>query len=90
MSSRGALQLLDQLDLARLRLAPDGAARTALGQVLTPASLARLMAGQLEVPRTSVALLDPGAGIGVLSAAAVLSLCERSEPPKAITVTACD
>lgn len=30
MTSHGALHLLDQLDLARLRLVPDGAARAAL------------------------------------------------------------
>lgn len=81
-------QLLDQLELTRLRLAPDGVARSDLGQVLTPAPLARLMAGLFELPRTSVALLDPGAGIGTLCAAAVIALCERAEPPRTITITA--
>lgn len=82
--------LLDQIDLVRLRLAPDEASRAALGQVLTPAPLARLMAGLIELPRRSVALLDPGAGIGTLSAAAVEALCGRAVPPVSISVTACE
>lgn len=81
-------QILDQLDLVRLRLAPDEDARAALGQVLTPAPLARLMGGLIENPGANVVLLDPGAGIGMLSAAAVAALCERPDPPASIAVTA--
>ncbi|HMQ33685.1 MAG TPA: BsuBI/PstI family type II restriction endonuclease [Chloroflexaceae bacterium] len=83
-------QLLDQIDLVRLRLARDEAARSSLGQVFTPAPLARLMAGLIEHPKAQVALLDPGAGIGMLSAAAVVALCELPEPPASIAVTACE
>lgn len=83
-------QILDQIDLVRLRLVRNEAARSSLGQVFTPAPLARLMAGLIELPRSDITLLDPGAGIGMLSAAAVVSLCERAEPPASITVTACE
>lgn len=61
-----------------------------MGQVFTPASLARLMAGLVEQPGNTVALLDPGAGIGMLSAAAVAGLCGRSTPPDHISITACE
>ncbi|MEI7768691.1 MAG: hypothetical protein WCI67_01820 [Chloroflexales bacterium] len=82
--------ILQQIDLARVRLTPDDATRVALGQVLTPTPIAQLMAGLLQVPYSTVSLLDPGAGIGVLSAAAVTALCVRANPPKAISITACE
>lgn len=45
--------------------------RSALGQFFTPAPVARYMASLLEFPGTEkVRLLDPGAGIGSLTAAA--------------------
>lgn len=69
---------------------PDNAARSELGQVLTPAPLARLMAGLVEAPGDAIALLDPGAGIGSLSASVIVALCERPLPPRSITVTACE
>lgn len=90
MLPTSSAQLLDQIDLTRLRLARDEESKATLGQVLTPAPLARLMAGLIELPRTRVALLDAGAGIGTLSAAAVESLCARTRPPESITVTACE
>lgn len=46
--------------------------RSALGQFFTPASISRFMASLLEFPeREPVHLLDPGAGIGSLTAAVV-------------------
>lgn len=43
------------------------------GQVFTPPAVARFMAGLLRAPGPTFRLLDPGAGVGVLAAAA----CER-------------
>lgn len=83
-------QLVDQIDLIRLRLASNEAHRNSLGQVFTPAPLARLMAGLIELPRHTVRLIDPGAGLGTLTAAAVEALCQRSNPPAMISVTACE
>ncbi len=48
------------------------------------------MAGLVEQPGNTVALLDPGAGIGMLSAAAVACLCDSTNPPEHITITACE
>lgn len=47
--------------------------RKELGQFFTPASIARYMAGMLGPLPRRIRLLDPGAGVGILSAA----VCER-------------
>jgi adenine-specific DNA-methyltransferase len=61
-----------------------------LGQVFTPLPVARLMAAMLRGHTTEVSLLDAGAGIGTLTAAAVELFCQRapSVRPKTIHVTA--
>lgn len=54
------------------------------GQVFTPIEVARFMAGLFEKFPTEYVLLDPGAGIGTLTAA----LCERIgklRPPRTVT-----
>lgn len=59
-----AANLLDRLDLERIdisvRLASDPVHRHDLGQFLTPASVARFMAGMLQVPSpvTVLRILD--------------------------------
>ncbi|RRR74460.1 MAG: adenine methyltransferase [Candidatus Viridilinea halotolerans] len=83
-------QLLEQVDLVRLRLGANAARRSTLGQVFTPAPLARLMAGLIAMPHQAVHLIDPGAGLGTLTAAAVEALCQRTDPPETISVTACE
>ena len=61
-----------------------------LGQVFTPLPVARLMAALLRGPYAEVSLLDAGAGIGTLTAAAIEHFCQRapSARPKTIHVTA--
>lgn len=54
--------------------------RAELGQHLTPLPVARLMASMLGDPPAEVRLLDPGAGIGSLTAAAIESLTDRASP----------
>ena len=65
--------------------------RADLGQFFTPIGVARFMASMLQArePPETLRLLDPGAGRGVLTAAAVAELCSRPERgrPAAIRAT---
>lgn len=86
----GADSLLPSIEAARkeasLRLDPGR--RTQMGQFLTPGSIATFMAGMFECSKPIIRLLDPGAGAGSLSAAFVLAMCEKSQRPTAIALTA--
>jgi adenine-specific DNA-methyltransferase len=55
--------------------------RASLGQFFTPANTALRMASMLGTRRRSVRLLDPGAGVGALTAAAVEALASRRQGP---------
>jgi adenine-specific DNA-methyltransferase len=61
--------------------------RCAMGQVMTPSSVATLMASMLPSP-TDVRLVDPGAGYGSLTAAAVSAWLARDDRPESIRVVA--
>lgn len=61
--------------------------RAKLGQFMTPAPIAEFMAGLFRTRRSHVRILDPGAGVGTLTAAVVERLIARKEPPKEITAT---
>jgi adenine-specific DNA-methyltransferase len=63
-----------------------GEDRVSLGQVFTPLNAADLLAGTIE-PREDLRLLDPGAGIGSLTAAAVCRWL-RSPGPEEMQVVA--
>lgn len=66
----------------------DPARRTALGQFLTPAPIARFMASMFTDTSTEeIKLLDPGAGIGNLTAAYVAELLKGNWLPKTLKVT---
>lgn len=62
--------------------------KTELGQYLTPAPVARLLASMLECQSSTIRILDAGAGVGSLFAACVANLCEREKRPQKICVTA--
>lgn len=79
-----AVELL-RIDATRQSL-PDHKSR--LGQFLTPASVARLMAGMLRAPGQTFRLLDPGAGVGSLFSACVSELVSRRDGPRRIEVDA--
>lgn len=83
-------KLLAALDDARkdvsIRLAPRR--RTEMGQFFTPSPIATFMAGMLDCGKSTVRVLDPGAGAGSLCAALVLTLCKRLRRPASIIVTA--
>ena len=53
-----------------------------LGRLFTKKDTARLMASMLDIDKTKTAftVLDPGAGTGILSAAAVEEICRHSLP----------
>lgn len=59
-----------------------------MGQFLTPSPVAMFMAGMFDCRKPVVSVLDPGAGIGSLSAAFVLAMCRNRRRPTAISLTA--
>ena len=83
MDSIDAVNLLERLDLERLgtsnRLAADPKRRAELGQYFTPETVARFMAGmlQVDIPTDTIHILDAGGGSGILTAAAIAELCIR-------------
>ena len=60
-----------------------------LGRFFTKKDTARLMAGMLALDpgKTAYTVLDPGAGTGILSAAAVEEICRRCPDCKQIFLT---
>lgn len=83
-------ELLDRVDLLSLdvgrRLTSER--RAEMGQFFTPAPIARFMAEMCEVNGGEIRLLDPGAGVGSLSAAWVDHACTRKARPNSIRLTA--
>lgn len=82
--------LLDELDILRLEVSRrlEQSQRAEFGQFLTPAPVAELMASMLPVSGPVVSLLDAGAGIGSLLAAAVAHYCAQAQRPDAVHITA--
>jgi len=63
--------------------------RSRLGQFFTPEPVARIMGRMLEdVPGDVVRILDPGAGVGSLSAAAVVALCQDASDRRPMELVA--
>ena len=60
--------------------------RSALGQFMTPAIIGRYMASLFGNLSGEVSLLDPGAGVGSLSAAVIERACNQKKTPKSISV----
>jgi adenine-specific DNA-methyltransferase len=63
-------------------------ARAPQGQYFTPLSIANFMAAMAPAVGPAVKILDPGAGIGILSAALIDKLLKDDPPPYKISVTA--
>lgn len=59
-----------------------------LGQFLSPLPIAEFMATLFPTITGDVRLLDPGAGVGSLTAAFVEEACSRKRRPKSINVSA--
>lgn len=71
---------------ASLRLDPEK--RAMLGQYMTPTPIARFMASLFEDVSADIRLLDPGAGVGSLTAAFIERLCDGVRKPKAVELVA--
>ena len=74
-----------RLDASRQLARPE---RGEYGQFLTPEPVARLMASMFSHRSGTVSILDAGAGVGSLFAAAVAHLCSGGELPAEVGVTA--
>ncbi|MEZ4767123.1 MAG: Eco57I restriction-modification methylase domain-containing protein [Caldilineales bacterium] len=72
-------------------LAQSASAKAELGQFMTPAPVADFMASMFAPTRADVIrLLDPGAGVGSLTAAFVQRMCLQAPRPRRIEITVCD
>lgn len=87
---RYASDLTDEVEVRRQRasldLDPDR--RAVLGQFFTPDVVARFLASLFEFTDAPAHLLDPGAGVGSLTAAVVARWAEAQRP--SMRVTACE
>lgn len=64
--------------------------RSALGQFLTPPAVAQFLASCFEIPTGPSRLLDPGAGVGSLTAAVVDRFVSVGAPPLDVTAVEVD
>lgn len=84
------LTLLDRTDTTRLaanqEICPES--RSALGQFMTPKQIAAFMCSLFVDTSGNIRLLDPGAGVGSLTAAFVDYVCTHGKAPKSIQATA--
>jgi adenine-specific DNA-methyltransferase len=82
--------LADQVDLYRIKAYRqlDQIRRAEMGQFLTPPPVAQIMASMFTNRRSTVNLLDAGAGVGTLIAAYVDQVCKWKRKPQTITITA--
>ena len=89
-STNNPISLIEDLDYLRLNalasLNKDHQAE--FGQYFTPPSVARLMAGMFSFYKNKIKILDPGAGVGNLTAALVSQAIISPRAPKEILVTA--
>ncbi|MBW4616126.1 MAG: Eco57I restriction-modification methylase domain-containing protein [Desmonostoc vinosum HA7617-LM4] len=86
-----AIDLLNEVDFLRIAasLKQEQKRKTTLGQFLTPAPVAELMAGMFnEVNLSQISLLDAGAGTGSLLTAFVAKLCNKQYPPENLDIIA--
>ncbi|WP_016876780.1 Eco57I restriction-modification methylase domain-containing protein [Chlorogloeopsis fritschii PCC 9212] len=87
LSSRNLLAEVDfRRTVANLKLTQDK--KASMGQFLTPAPVAELMAGMFDKLDSEITLLDAGAGIGSLSAAFVARVCQHQKYTSNLRVVA--
>jgi adenine-specific DNA-methyltransferase len=61
--------------------------RANLGQYFTPPAIARFMASWVEKTGDTVRFLDPGAGVGTLTAGFISEVCQWENKPKQVFLT---
>lgn len=73
-------------DFYRIDASPklDAERRALLGQYMTPAPVARFMASLFSKTEGDVRVLDPGAGVGALTAAFCERICAEEPRPRAV------
>ena len=78
--------LADTVDFYRVgaSLKLDAKSRASLGQYMTPAPIGRFMASLFSVPRGDICVLDPGAGVGSLTAAFAERVCGETSRPRSV------
>jgi len=81
------LDVADALRLEANRSIADET-RSELGQFMTPPDVARFMASLFRFGERRIRLLDPGAAVGMLTAAFVEAACAHRDPPESIEVAA--
>ncbi|MDM9379864.1 N-6 DNA methylase [Chlorogloeopsis sp. ULAP01] len=87
LSSKNLLAEVDfRRTVANLKLTKDK--KSSMGQFLTPAPVAELMAGMFDKLDSEITLLDAGAGIGSLSAAFVARVCQHQKYTSKLRVVA--
>ena len=69
---------------ASLKLDPKK--RSSLGQYMTPVSIGRFMASLFDAVSSEVRLLDPGAGVGSLSAAFIERCLHETKKPRSVSL----
>ncbi|WP_245912109.1 Eco57I restriction-modification methylase domain-containing protein [Brunnivagina elsteri] len=81
--------LTDSIDITRVHLSSslNLKQRSELGQFLTPAHLARFMAGKFSNLSGHIHILDPGAGVGALTAAFVERLLTNQNQVESCFIT---
>src|SRR5579883_1677681 len=62
--------------------------RSELGQYMTPAPISRFMASLFAGASGDIRLLDPGAGVGSLTAAFVERFCSAARKPRSLSIVA--
>lgn len=82
--------LLEHVDLVRVDAGRhlDAIRQAELGQFMTPAPTARLMASMFEARGDRIRVLDAGAAVGSLTAAWVAEVAARSRRPREVQLTA--
>ncbi len=82
--------LTESIDITRIRLSSqlNRDQRSQWGQFFTPIPIARFLADKFNNLSGDIKLLDPGAGIGILTAAFVERLLLNSHPVKSCFITA--
>lgn len=84
-----ASDLAEHIDFFRFEACQrlDSECRSSLGQFFTPPPVARLMASMFAERPQNLRILDPGAGVGSLSAALISEICQWDKKPEAISLT---
>ncbi|MEK3718460.1 Eco57I restriction-modification methylase domain-containing protein [Paenibacillus sp. FSL R7-0333] len=82
--------LLTQVNVTRQQVskATEKATKSNLGQFFTEPRIALFMSNMFDIYEPHLKLLDPGAGIGILTTATITQICKHEKKPLSIHVTA--